>query len=177
MKQRALGSLQVSEVGLGCNNFGTRLNQERATSVVNGALEVGVNFFDTADTYGATKSEVFLGEALGKRRRDVVIATKFGMPLDDTRSGASPDYVRSACEDSLRRLGTDYIDLYQLHYPDAAVPIGETMGALHELISAGKVREIGCSNFNVEQLREAQSAAGDGPRFVSIQNQFSLLDR
>jgi len=177
MKQRALGSLQVSEVGLGCNNFGTRLNQERATSVVNGALEAGVNFFDTADTYGDTKSEVFLGEALGKRRRDVVIATKFGMPLDDTRSGASPDYVRSACEDSLRRLGTDYIDLYQLHYPDATVPIADTLAALGDLVAAGKVREIGCSNFNADQLREAKTAAGDGPAFISVQNQFSLLDR
>jgi aryl-alcohol dehydrogenase-like predicted oxidoreductase len=177
MKQRALGSLRVSEVGLGCNNFGTRLNQERATSVVKGALEAGVNFFDTADTYGATKSEVFLGEALGKRRRDVVIATKFGMPLDDTRSGASPDYVRSACEDSLRRLGTDYIDLYQLHYPDATVPLADTLAALGELVAAGKVREIGCSNFNADQLREAKTAAGDGPAFISVQNQFSLLDR
>ena len=177
MKQRALGSLQVSVVGLGCNNFGTRLNQERATSVVKGALEAGVNFFDTADTYGATKSEVFLGEALGKRRRDVVIATKFGMPLDDTRSGASPDYVRSACEDSLRRLGTDYIDLYQLHYPDATVPLADTLAALGELVAAGKVREIGCSNFNADQLREAKTAAGDGPAFISVQNQFSLLDR
>jgi aryl-alcohol dehydrogenase-like predicted oxidoreductase len=177
MKQRALGSLQVSEVGLGCNNFGVRLSQESATDVVNGALEAGVNFFDTADIYGATKSEVFLGVALGKRRGDVVIATKFGMPIDDTHFGASPDYVRSACEDSLRRLGTDYLDLYQLHYPDEKTPIAETLGALHELVAAGKVREIGCSNFSVAQLREAKVAAGDAPAFVSVQNQFSLLDR
>ncbi|MFY9783531.1 MAG: aldo/keto reductase [Acidimicrobiales bacterium] len=177
MERRSLGSLKVSEVGLGCNNFGTRLDQARATLVVNGALEAGVNFFDTADTYGATKSEVFLGQALGARRRDVVIATKFGMPIDDTHFGAKPAYVRSACEDSLRRLNTDYIDLYQLHYPDETVPIAETLGALQELVAEGKVREIGCSNFNAQQLRDAKAAAGEGPSFVSVQNQFSLLDR
>lgn len=177
MERRALGSLEVSEVGIGCNNFGTRLDQDAATLVVNGALDAGVNFFDTADIYGATKSEVFLGHALGARRGEVVIATKFGMPIDDTHFGASPKYVRSACEDSLRRLNTDYIDLYQLHYPDDTVPIAETLGALQELVAEGKVREIGCSNFTAVQLREAKAAAGDGPAFVSVQNQFSLLDR
>ncbi|HUY16225.1 MAG TPA: aldo/keto reductase [Acidimicrobiales bacterium] len=177
MQQRSLGSLRVSEVGLGCNNFGARLDQDGATRVVNGALDAGVNFFDTADIYGATKSELFLGKALGTRRADVVIATKFGMPIDDTHVGASPDYVRSACEDSLRRLGTDYIDLYQLHYPDDTVPIADTLGALRDLVEAGKVREIGCSNFTVAQLREAKEAAGSGPKFVSVQNQYSLLDR
>lgn len=176
MQQRALGSLSVSVVGVGCNNFGSRLDQVGASVVVNGALEAGVNFFDTADTYGATQSEVFLGVALGARRKDVVIATKFGMPIDDTHFGASPAYVRSACEDSLRRLNTDVIDLYQLHYPDDTVPIAETLGALGELVAAGKVREIGCSNFNADQLRESR-AAGSGPAFVSVQNQFSLLDR
>jgi aryl-alcohol dehydrogenase-like predicted oxidoreductase len=177
MAQRALGSLKVSEVGLGCNNFGTRLDQEAATSVVNAALDAGVNFFDTADIYGATQSEVFLGHALGARRSDVVIATKFGMPIDDTRFGASPEYVRSACEDSLRRLNTEYVDLYQLHYPDDKVAIADTLGALQLLVAEGKVREIGCSNFTADQLREAKIAAGDGPAFVSVQNQFSLLDR
>jgi aryl-alcohol dehydrogenase-like predicted oxidoreductase len=177
MKRRALGSLEVSEVGLGCNNFGTRLDQDAATLVVNGALNAGVNFFDTADTYGATKSEVFLSRALGARRGDVVIATKFGMPIDDTHFGASPAYVRSACEDSLRRLNTEYIDLYQLHYPDDTVAIADTLGELQKLVAEGKVREIGCSNFTAEQLRAAKVAAGDGPAFVSVQNQFSLLDR
>jgi aryl-alcohol dehydrogenase-like predicted oxidoreductase len=177
MAQRALGSLTVSEVGLGCNNFGTRLDQDAATAVVNAALDAGVNFFDTADIYGATKSEVFLAEALGARRGDVVIATKFGMPIDDTHFGASPDYVRSACEDSLRRLNTDHIDLYQLHHPDDKVAIADTLGALQELVAAGKVREIGCSNFTAQQLRDAKTAAGSGPAFVSVQNQFSLLDR
>jgi aryl-alcohol dehydrogenase-like predicted oxidoreductase len=166
MDTRALGSLQVSVVGVGCNNFGSRLDQAGTTDVVLGALEAGVTFFDTADIYGATKSEELLGVALGKRRDEVVIATKFGMPIDDTHFGASPAYVRSACEDSLRRLGTDHIDLYQLHYPDDTVPIADTLGALRELVEAGKVREIGCSNLSVAQLKDAKSAAGDGPAFV-----------
>ena len=177
MERRTLGSLDVSEVGIGCNNFGTRLDQEAATRVVEGALDAGVNFFDTADIYGATNSEVFLGRALGARRSEVVIATKFGMPIDDTHFGASPAYVRSACEDSLRRLNTEYIDLYQLHYPDDTVDIADTLGALQQLVAEGKVREIGCSNFTADQLRAAKGAAGDGPTFVSVQNQFSLLDR
>ncbi len=177
METRTLGSLQVSVVGIGCNNFGARLDLDGTTKVVNAAIESGINFFDTADIYGATQSEVFLGQALRERRDEAVVATKFGMPIDDTHFGAKPDYVRQACEDSLRRLGTDYIDLYQLHYPDDTVPISETLGALHELISAGKVREIGCSNLNVAQLREAKAAAGDGASFVSIQNQYSLLAR
>jgi aryl-alcohol dehydrogenase-like predicted oxidoreductase len=177
MKTRALGSLQVSEVGIGCNNFGTRLDQEQASDVVTAAIESGINFFDTADIYGATKSEVFLGQALQGQRGNVIVASKFGMPIDDTHFGASPEYVRSACEASLRRLNTDYIDLYQLHYPDEKTPIADTLGALGELVAAGKVREIGCSNFTPAQLLEAKSAAGDGPAFVSVQNQYSLLDR
>jgi aryl-alcohol dehydrogenase-like predicted oxidoreductase len=177
MKTRALGSLQVSEVGVGCNNFGSRLDQGHATDVVNAAIEAGINFFDTADIYGATQSEVFLGEALQGRRDQVIVASKFGMPIDDTHFGASPDYVRSACDDSLRRLNTDYIDLYQLHYPDEKTPLADTLGALAELVAAGTVREIGCSNFTPEQLREAKFAAGTGPSCVSVQNQYSLLDR
>jgi aryl-alcohol dehydrogenase-like predicted oxidoreductase len=177
MKKRSIGSLEVSVVGLGCNNFGTRLDAAATHDVVHAALDAGINFFDTADIYGATKSEEFLGEALGTRRREVIIATKFGMPIDDDRFGAAPDYVRQACEDSLARLGTDCIDLYQLHAPDDRVPIADTLGALHELVAAGKVREIGCSNFNVTQLREAKAASGDGPSFVSVQNQYSLVAR
>lgn len=177
MEQRSLGSLQVSAVGIGCNNFGARLDLAATTSVVNAALEAGINFFDTADIYGATQSEVLLGQALGARRSEAVIASKFGMPIDDDHYGAHPDYVRRACEDSLRRLGTDHIDLYQLHYPDDTVPIAETLGALSELVEAGKVLEIGCSNLTVAQLREAKIAAGDGPSFVSVQNQYSLLAR
>ena len=177
MEKRSLGSLRVSIVGVGCNNFGARLDLGATTSVVLGALDAGINFFDTADIYGATQSEVLLGQALGARRSDVVIATKFGMPIDDEHFGAHPDYVRQACEDSLGRLGTDYIDLYQLHFPDDTVPIADTLGALSELVAAGKVREIGCSNLNAAQLREAQAAAGAGPCFVSVQNQYSLLAR
>ena len=177
METRALGSLQVSVVGVGCNNFGSRLDQAGTTNVVLGALEAGITFFDTADIYGATKSESMLGVALGARRDEAIIASKFGMPIDDTHFGAKPAYVRSACEDSLRRLGTDHLDLYQLHYPDDTVPIAETLGALRELVEAGKVREIGCSNLTVAQLNDAKSAAGDGPAFVSVQNQYSLLER
>jgi aryl-alcohol dehydrogenase-like predicted oxidoreductase len=177
METRALGSLHVSVVGVGCNNFGSRLDQAGATNVVHAALEAGVTLFDTADIYGATKSEVMLGVALGARRDEAIIASKFGMPIDDTHFGASATYVKSACEDSLRRLGTDHLDLYQLHYPDDTVPIADTLGALRELVEAGKVREIGCSNLSVAQLNEAKSAAGDGPAFVSVQNQYSLLER
>jgi aryl-alcohol dehydrogenase-like predicted oxidoreductase len=177
MERRALGSLQVSIVGVGCNNFGGRLDQTGTNDVVSAAIDAGINFFDTADIYGGTKSEEMLGVALGKWRDEFVIASKFGMPVDDTHFGASPAYVRQACENSLRRLGTDHIDLYQLHYPDAAVPIAETLGALHELIAEGKVREIGCSNFTAAQLHEAKRAADDGPAFVSVQNQYSMLER
>jgi len=177
METRALGSLSVSVVGVGCNNFGSRLDQAATNDVVRGALDAGVTFYDTADIYGATKSEQMLGVALGSRRGEAVIATKFGMPIDDTHFGANAHYVRSACEASLRRLGTDHLDLYQLHYPDDTVPIAETLGALRELVEAGKVREIGCSNLTVAQLDEAKLAAGDGPAFVSVQNQYSLLER
>jgi aryl-alcohol dehydrogenase-like predicted oxidoreductase len=177
MQKRTIGSLEVSVVGVGCNNFGVRSDAATSIAVVNSALEAGINFFDTADIYGATKSEVILGEALGDRRANVVVATKFGMPVDDDHFGAAPKYVRRACEDSLKRLGTDYIDLYQLHAPDDTVPIGDTLGALDELVVAGKVREIGCSNLSAAQLHDATVAAGNGARFVSVQNQFSLLAR
>ena len=177
MEHRSLGSLSVSVVGIGCNNFGKRLDQAATSAVVAAALDAGVNFFDTADVYGETLSEVYLGRALGARRDEAIIATKFGMPIDDTHFGARPEYVRAACEDSLRRLGTDHIDLYLLHYPDDTVPIEDTLGALAELVAAGKVREIGCSNLSADQLRAAVSAAGDRPAFVSIQNQYSLLAR
>ncbi|HVB71320.1 MAG TPA: aldo/keto reductase [Acidimicrobiales bacterium] len=177
MERRSIGSLSVSVVGVGCNNFGSRLDQARTSDVVSAALDVGINLFDTADIYGGTQSEVFLGRALGARRDEVVVATKFGMPIDDRHYGARPDYVRSACEASLARLGTDRIDLYQLHAPDDTVPFADTLGALAELVAAGKVREIGCSNLSATQLREAHAAAGDGPTFVSVQNQYSLLAR
>jgi aryl-alcohol dehydrogenase-like predicted oxidoreductase len=178
MNKRRIGGLNVSVVGLGCNNFGRKLDAEATAKVVHAARDAGVNFFDTADTYGSTKSEQFLGKALGKDRDEVIIATKFGMKVDENRKGARPEYVRQACEDSLTRLGTDYIDLYQLHTPDPAVPIAETLGALDELVKAGKVREIGCSNFDVDQLREAESETKPGAaKFVSVQNEYSLFHR
>jgi aryl-alcohol dehydrogenase-like predicted oxidoreductase len=178
MKHRRIGSLDVSEVGLGCNNFGSRVDYEGSEAVVRAALDAGVNFFDTADIYGGTRSEEFLGRALGGRRQDVVVATKFGNPVEGQGKGASPAYVRRALEASLRRLGTDRIDLYQLHTPDPSVPIAETLGALNDLMGEGKIREIGCSNFTVEQLRAANAAARPGlAGFVSVQNEYSLLHR
>jgi len=178
VERRRIGSLAVTVVGLGCNNFGTRLDAGGTAAVVHAALDAGIDFFDTADIYGKGKSEEFLGRALGSRRAEVVLATKFGMEMDERRKGAAPKYVHQALEDSLRRLGTDRVDLYQLHRPDPEVPIAETLDALDELVRAGKVREIGCSQFTVEQLREAERAAGERrARFVSVQNQYSLLHR
>jgi aryl-alcohol dehydrogenase-like predicted oxidoreductase len=178
METRRIGSLNVSVIGLGCNNFGRRLDADRTAAVVRTALDAGITFFDTADIYGETKSEEFLGRALGKGRRDVVVATKFGMPVDEHRRGAKPEYIRRAVEDSLRRLGTDRIDLYQIHQPDPETPISDTLGALNELVIAGKVREIGCSNFSADQLRAAENAVRTGSaRFVSVQNEYNLLHR
>jgi aryl-alcohol dehydrogenase-like predicted oxidoreductase len=177
LETRKVGSLHVSVVGLGCNNFGRRLDAAQTAAVVDAALDAGINFFDTADVYGGGQSEEFIGRALGSRRNAVVIATKFGNRMEGQGSGASAAYVRQACEASLRRLGTDYIDLYQLHRPDPQVPIAETLGALDELVRAGKVREIGCSNFSAEQIREAEAAHANGARFVSVQNEYSLLKR
>lgn len=177
MEKHRIGSLDVSVVGLGCNNFGWKLDEQGTASVVHAALDAGITFFDTADTYGGTNSEVFLGRALGTRRVEVVVATKFGWELDPRRKGARPEYVRRAVEDSLRRLGMDRIDLYQLHRPDPTVPIEETLGALDELVRAGKVRQIGCSNFSATQLRAADRAADGRARFVSVQNEYNLLQR
>jgi aryl-alcohol dehydrogenase-like predicted oxidoreductase len=178
MEHRSIGSLRVSLVGVGCNNFGMRIDAAATERVVNAALEAGINFFDTADIYGATKSEEFLGRALKGQRHRAIVATKFGMAVDDQRKGARPDYVRQACDDSLRRLGIDHIDLYQLHQPDPNVPIADTLGALDGLVTAGKVREIGCSNFSAEQLDEAARVTKPGAaRFVSVQNEYSLLHR
>ncbi len=155
------------------------IDERRSADVVHAALDAGVNFFDTADMYGGTKSEEFLGKALAGRRNQAIIATKFGMRVDASRQGgARPDYIRQSVEGSLKRLGTDRIDLYQLHTPDASVPIADTLGALDGLVKAGKVREIGCSNFSAEQLRAADADVKAGAaRFVSVQNQYSLLHR
>ncbi len=178
MQVRRIGKLEVTVVGLGCNNFGGRVDAAATNAVVGAALEEGINFFDTADVYGSAKSEELLGQALGRHRDEVIIATKFGIPYADRSGGAAPAYIRSAIEDSLRRLGTDRIDLYQLHRPDPAVPIADTLETLAALVAEGKVVEIGCSNFSAEQLIEADAAAAEGaPRFASVQNHYSILHR
>ena len=178
MDTRKIGTLTVSEVGLGCNNFGMLIERKESEAVVGAALDAGITLFDTADMYGNTKSEEYLGAALGARRDEIVLATKFGGPFADHTGGATPAYMRTSLEDSLRRLGTDRIDLYQLHYPDPKTPIAETLGALGELVAEGKIREIGCSNFDTAMLEEAAGAVPDGaPGFVSVQNEYSLLHR
>jgi aryl-alcohol dehydrogenase-like predicted oxidoreductase len=178
MQFRNIGKLRVSTTGLGCNNFGWRIDEKASAAVVNEALAQGINFFDTADVYGSGESEEFLGRALGAHRKHVVIATKFGWKMDEQRQGAKPDYVKRAAADSLRRLRTDYIDLYQLHRPDPETPIADTLGALDDLVREGKVREIGCSNFSAGQLREADTAPPAGSaRFVSVQNEYSMMKR
>lgn len=177
MLSRGIGALQVSVVGLGCNNFGRRLDAAQTDRVVNAALDAGVNFFDTADSYGAGMSETYLGRALRGRRDEAIVATKFGSRLDEKRGGAAPAYVRRAVEDSLRRLDLDVIDLYQLHRPDPEVPIEDTLGALDALVEEGLVREIGCSNFDVALLDRSADASRGSARFVSVQNHYSLFHR
>jgi aryl-alcohol dehydrogenase-like predicted oxidoreductase len=179
LEKRKIGSLEVSAVGVGCNNFGMRVDEARTREVIDAALESGVNFFDTADTYANGRSEELIGRFLGSRRSDVVIATKFGLEVPGQGKGARPEYLRKAFAASLKRLGTDYVDLYQLHKPDPEVPISDTLGALDELVKAGKVREIGCSNFSADELRQAHAAATrfGYQRFVSVQNEYSLLHR
>ena len=177
MQTRSIGSLTVSTVGLGCNNFGWHIDEATSQTVVDAALDAGITHFDTAELYGEGASEAFLGRALGSRRDEVVIATKFGYRSGDGPTGkGAPDAVRAACEGSLRRLGTDRIDLYYLHRPDPATPIADTLGALADLVTEGKVREVGCSGFSADQLREAEAAA-TGVRFVAVQNEYSLLHR
>jgi len=182
LETRKIGGLDVSIVGLGCNNFGMRIDEAQTKVVVDAALEQGINFFDTADVYGGRgRSEEFLGKALGPRRDEVLLATKFGSPMsDDGKSqGASGHWITQAVEGSLRRLGTDRIDLYQLHAPDADTHQEETLGALDDLVRAGKVREIGCSNFGSTLIDEARtiSAEKDLAPYASVQNNYSLLAR
>jgi aryl-alcohol dehydrogenase-like predicted oxidoreductase len=189
MRTRTIGSLEVSVVGLGCNNFAKKLNQDDSRRVVHAALDGGITLFDTSDRYGdgehpysgRGRSEEFLGEALRAHRDEVSIATKFGNFIgpDPRDGGGNRRWVNLACEASLKRLGTDYIDLYQIHRPDLDTPIAETLDALNGLVAAGKVREIGCSNFTEAQLTEALavSAESGSPRFESLQNEYSLLRR
>ena len=175
MEQRRLGPFDVSVVGLGCNNFGGRLDLERTRAVVDAALDAGVNFFDTADVYGnAGGSERFLGELLEGRRERVVLATKFGNDMGDgARARGSREYLRSAVDASLARLRTDRIDLLYYHRPDEVTPISETIGAMAELVDEGTVIALGVSNFDVAQLEEAVETAD----IAALQNQYSLLAR
>lgn len=178
METRRIGSLDVSVTGLGCNNFGWRIDERATVAVVDAAIDAGVTFFDTADIYGGGRSEEYLGRALGARRSQVVIATKFGHRSGHPDRGAHPDYIPRALEASLKRLGTEWVDLYQIHTPDPTVPIAETLGALDALVAAGKVREIGCSNFTAEMLAEADAATTPHRvRFASVQNHFNMLER
>ncbi len=184
MELRNLGrsGLRVSLVGLGCNNFGARLGIDEARKVVDRALELGVTFLDTADRYGGPgTSEAILGEVLGSRRKDIVLATKFGISLHDRTAlaGASRRYIRTAVEASLRRLKTDWIDLYQVHQPDPLTPIEETLRTLDDLVREGKVRYIGTSNFAAWQVAEAEWTARsiNCERFVSVQDEYSLAYR
>jgi len=176
---RKVGSLDVSVAGLGCNNFGMRIEEDESRAVVAAALDTGINHFDTADMYGGGKSEEFLGRALGSRRDEAVITTKFGGSVPEGVKGGSAEWVAQACDASLRRLGTDRIDLYLLHMPDSETPIGETLAAMGKLVAEGKVREIGCSNFTSAMLDEADAAAKDlgVPAFVNVQNEYSLVNR
>ncbi|MCB1644598.1 MAG: aldo/keto reductase [Pseudomonadales bacterium] len=185
MEYRKLGStgLKVSIAGIGCNNFGRRCDAAATAAVVDAALDAGINFFDTADIYGPRgMSEEYLGKALkGKDRSSVIIASKFANPMGegDLMKGASRRYIMNAAEASLKRLNTDYIDLYQQHVPDAETPVEETLRALDDLVRDGKVRYIGNSNFNGAQLVDADWTARHHGlnRFVTAQNLYSLLDR
>ena len=186
MRYDSLGSsgLLVSALGIGCNAFGRRIDQDAATAVVHAALDEGVTFFDTADAYGVGESETMLGRALGSRREEVVIATKFGMDMGETYPGAranraSRGYILRAVEGSLRRLGTDHIDLFQLHTPDRITPMEETLEALGDLVRSGKVRYIGCSNLTAWEVADAAhlAAAAGTPAFITAQNEYSLYNR
>ncbi len=184
MRYRSLGDsgLKVSVVGVGCNAFGARIDAEQTQDVVDAALDHGINFFDTADSYGGGSSEELLGRALGARREDVVVATKFGMGARTSDPDVAPGgrrYVRQAVEASLRRLDTDYIDLYQLHRPDPSTPMLETLEALTELVTEGKVRYVGSSNLTAWQVTDAHWLARTHgtQRFVSAQNEYSLYNR
>lgn len=184
MKTRNLGTsgLAVSVVGLGCNNFGMRIDLEESRAVIDKALDLGITFFDTADVYGRRGgAETILGRVLGHRRREIVLATKFGMAMDDegTMKGASRRYIITAVEASLQRLKTDWIDLYQVHFPDPKTPVSETLRALDDLIRQGKVRYAGCSNFPAWQVVESCWISRElrSNPFISCQDEYSLLAR
>ena len=181
MRTTRIGSLEVSVIGLGCNNFGRALDSAGSARVVGAALDAGVNFFDTASNYGEGRSEEFLGAALSGRRDEVVIATKVGVEIPgwEGSGGAAPDYVRQVLERSLKSLGTDYVDIYMVHFPDPKVPMEDTLAAMSELVDEGKVQHLGCSNFGPAQLGEALDASAKAayPSFICDQVQYSLLHR
>jgi aryl-alcohol dehydrogenase-like predicted oxidoreductase len=181
MRTASLGSLEISVIGLGCNNFGRALDADQSAKVVRAALDAGINHFDTASNYGEGQSEEFLGAALGGHREEVVIATKFGVPIAgwEGSGGARPDYIREVFQRSLDNLGTDYVDLYMLHKPDPETPIEDTLEVMHQLVDEGKVLEIGCSNLDVGQLEEALGVSTDRnwPSFISNQVEYSLAHR
>jgi aryl-alcohol dehydrogenase-like predicted oxidoreductase len=180
-RQVGLGGLRVSVVGLGCNNFGSRIDESQAARVVNAALDEGITHFDTAESYGGGESEVFLGRALGARRDEAVIATKFAPrpPEEPYRPGSLRQRILDGCDASLKRLGTDHIDLYYQHRPDPAAPAEEALAALGELMSAGKVLHVACSNFSARQIDEAAGVSIEGllPAFVASQIHWNLLFR
>ena len=179
MENRTIGNLDVSVLGLGCNNFGGKIDAQATDTVVQAALDLGVNYFDTADAYG--DSENLLGRALGRRRDEAIVATKFGSgsAVPEGEVAGSAEWVAKAADRSLRQLGIDVIDHYQMHKPDPTTPIVETLGALQELIDAGKVREIGCSNFTAEMLEEMVKVASENglTPFATVQNRYSVLTR
>ncbi len=183
MELRNLGAsgLRVSVVGLGCNNFGQRIDLESSRAVIHKALDAGITLFDTADTYGGRGgSETAMGQILGDRRKDIVLASKFGMAMDDgEKKGASRRYMMAAVEASLKRLKTDWLDLYQVHQPDPLTPIEETLRGLDDLVRSGKVRYVGCSNYSAAQVIEAQWAARhlNLNAFISAQDEYNLLKR
>jgi aryl-alcohol dehydrogenase-like predicted oxidoreductase len=181
VEHRTIGQLSVSVVGLGCNNFGGRIDAERTRVVVDAAIDAGIDYFDTAESYGNGASEELLRRALGSRRPEVLIATKWGHTagLAQGERGGDPDQIRRRLDASLRRLGTDYVDHYQLHRPDPVTPVEETLGCLAELRDAGKIREIGCTHFSAAQLRDAHRAGSTAgvPAWPSIQNHYSVLTR
>jgi len=181
MEYRTLGrsGLKVSIAGLGCNNFGMRIDQERTNEVVDAALDAGITFFDTARVYGGGKSESMLGNALGARRAEVIVATKFGLGRGPDDLGGSRRHIMSSVETSLRELSTEWIDVFQLHFPDTVTPVEETLDALTDLVHQGKVRYVGCSNYAGWMIADAHwtSATRHLEPFVSAQNEWSLLNR
>jgi aryl-alcohol dehydrogenase-like predicted oxidoreductase len=184
MEQRHIGhsGLRVSTVGLGCNNFGWKIDQQASDRVVGRALDLGITLFDTADRYGTVggESEIVLGKALGARRKEIVLLTKFGLDLQDYRvRHGSRRYVMNAIEGSLQRLGTDWIDIYMIHWPDYATPMEETLRALDDLVHSGKVRYIAISNLEPWRIADAMWLSRDGglERFICSQNEYNLLNR